>query len=96
MAKFNPEFEKMLEGLSLKSLRAKAKANYKPAPFPPEDDEFCESHVHPTPNGGDYSTAYFYDKEGHPCRKEDAAYMNIVEFKRGGERVNEFYGDMFL
>lgn len=44
----------------------------------------------------DYSTAYFYDKEGHPCRKEDAAYMNIVEFKRGGERVNEFYGDMSL
>lgn len=94
MAGLDPEFEKMLDGLSLESLRAKANANHIPVPFPPEDDEFCESHVHPTPNGGDYSTAYFYDKEGHPCRKADAAYVNIVEFKRGGERVNESYGEV--
>lgn len=92
MANLDPEYLKMVEGLSLGKLRAKAKIE--PAPFPPVDDEFCESHVHPTPNGGDYSTAYFYDAEGHPCHKAGAAFMNIVEFKKGGERVNESYGEV--
>lgn len=94
MAKWNPEFSKLLEDLSLEKIRAEAKANFKPDPFPPVDDEFCESHINPTPNGGDYSTAYFYDAEGRPCKKADAAYMNIVEYKRGGIRVNESYGEM--
>lgn len=58
----------------------------------PEDTEFSETHKHKTPNGGDYSTAYFYDKDGNPCRKEQAAYMNIIEFTKDGTRVNESYG----
>lgn len=36
------------------------------APFPPVDDEFCESHIGPTPSGGVYSTAYFYDAAAIP------------------------------
>ena len=58
----------------------------------PEETEFSETHKHRTPNGGDYSTAYFYDKNGNPCKKEDAAYMNIIEFTEDGVRVNETYG----
>lgn len=92
MAELDPDYLKMVETLSLDGLRAKVVRT--PAPYPPVDDEFCESHVSPTPNGGDYSTAYFYDEYGHPCRKADATYMNVVEFKKGGERVNESYGEV--
>lgn len=58
----------------------------------PEDTEFSETHKGPTPNGGAYSTAYFYDANHNPCKKEDAKYMNIVEYSAEGERINESYG----
>ena len=58
----------------------------------PEDTEFTETHAVPTPNGGAYSTAYFYDENHMPCKKEDARYMNIIEFSEKGERINESYG----
>ena len=56
------------------------------------DPRFAERHDVKTPNGGDYSVAYFYDKDGLPCEKKKAKHMNIVEYKKNGERINEFYG----
>lgn len=60
----------------------------------PEDTEFSETHIHKTPNGGDFSTAFFYDKDGNPCKKEQAAFMNIVEYTKDRTRINESYGSI--
>lgn len=62
--------------------------------FPPKENENIEIHYGATPSGGDLSIAYFYDKEGAPCPREKAARMNIVEYTKDGERLNEFYGSM--
>ena len=58
----------------------------------PKDTEFSESHIGPTPSGGAYSTAFFYDEQRRPCRREKASYMNIVEYSAEGNRINEHYG----
>ena len=42
----------------------------------------------PTPNGGDYAVAYYYDKMHRPCKKQDAFSKVIVEYKNNGEYVN--------
>ena len=60
----------------------------------PKDTEFTETHKGPTPSGGAYSTAYFYDEEGCPCKREEASFMNIVEYLADGTRINETYGMM--
>ncbi len=46
----------------------------------------------PTPNGGDYSIGYFYDKDRQPCDKTDAMYIDIVEYAKDGTRINETHG----
>ena len=56
------------------------------------DPRFTERSDNPTPSGGDYSIAYYYDEDGFPCEKSKADFMNIVEYKKGGIRVNEHYG----
>jgi len=56
-------------------------------PNPP----FTERSDNPTPSGGDYSIAYYYDDDG-PCEKSKANRVNIVEYKKGGIRINEHYG----
>ena len=58
----------------------------------PKDTEFTETHKGPTPSGGAYSTAYFYDEDGCPCKREEASFMNIVEYAVDGTRINEHYG----
>ena len=58
----------------------------------PEDTEFTETHKGPTPSGGAYSTAYFYDEDGCLCKREEASFMNIVEYSVDGTRINEHYG----
>ena len=58
----------------------------------PKDTEFTETHKGPTPCGGAYSTAYFYDEDGCPCKREEASFMNIVEYSAEGVRINEHYG----
>lgn len=58
----------------------------------PEDTECSETHAAPTPNGGAYSTAYYYDANHMPCKKEEARYRDIVEYSEFGERINENYG----
>lgn len=42
----------------------------------------------PTPNGGDYSIAYYYDEQNRPCKKAVAYLVNIVEYTKDGEYVN--------
>jgi hypothetical protein len=56
-------------------------------PYP----RFTERSDNPTPSGGDYSIAYYYDDDG-PCEKSKANRVNIVEYKKGGIRINEHYG----
>ena len=55
------------------------------------DPRFTERSDNPTPSGGDYSIAYYYDDDG-PCEKSKANRVNIVEYKKGGIRINEHYG----
>ena len=43
-------------------------------------------------DNSDYSIAYFYDDDGCPCEKSKATMINIVEYKKGGIRINEHYG----
>lgn len=39
-----------------------------------------------------YSVAYFYDENHIGCNKEDACYINIVEYDAKDNRVQETYG----
>ena len=55
------------------------------------DPRCMEMRDNPTPSGGDYSIAYYYDDDG-PCEKSKANRVNIVEYKKGGIRINEHYG----
>lgn len=55
------------------------------------DPRFMEMRDNPTPSGGDYSIAYYYNEEGSLCEKQKATRVNIVEYKKGGERINEHY-----
>ena len=63
-------------------------------PEPKADPRFTERSDGPTPCGGDYSIAYYYDKNGLPCEKKDADFVNIVEYKEGTIRVNEHYASL--
>ena len=56
------------------------------------DPRFSERVDEPTPSGGDYSIAYYYDKDGNPCTKAQASAVNILEFTEDGTRINETYG----
>ncbi len=56
------------------------------------DPRFTETRTGPTPNGGDYSVAYYYDEEGNPCTKAEASAVNIIEYNKEGSRINECYG----
>ena len=55
------------------------------------DPRYMERSDNPTPNGGDYSIAYYYNEDGELCEKKNAARVNIVEYKKGGVRINETY-----
>lgn len=52
---------------------------------------YMEKRDNPTPSGGDDSIAYYYNDDG-PCEKSKVNMVNIVEYKRGGIRINEHYG----
>lgn len=62
------------------------------APFPPEENGYFEVHWGLTPNGGDLSIGYFYDKFRRPCKEEDMAYMNIIEYLKDGTFVQSYAG----
>ena len=63
-------------------------------PEPKVDPRFTERRDGTTPSGGDYSIAYYYNEEGLPCEKQDADFVNIIEYKTGGIRVNEHYASL--
>ena len=56
------------------------------------DARYMEMRDNPTPSGGDYSIAYYYDEDGIPCEKTKANFVKIIEYKKGGIRINEHYG----
>jgi len=57
------------------------------------EEKYCQSGEtervdEPTPSGGDYSVAYYYDKDHRPCKKKDAYFVKIVEYKADGTSIN--------
>lgn len=56
------------------------------------DPRYTETIMGKTINGGDYSVAYYYNSDGNPCKKSEAAAVNIVEYSKDGKRINECYG----
>lgn len=58
------------------------------------DVRFTERVDGLTINGGAYSIAYYYDQQGNPCRREDAASVNIIEYSEDGMRINETYATL--
>lgn len=79
------EFEKLLDDVA--GERAEG-VEQKP------DPRYTETVFGKTINGGAYSVAYYYDKQGNPCRKGRAASVNIVEYTNDGERLNETYAHL--
>lgn len=55
---------------------------------------FVETYHTPTPSGGVYCRAYFFDENRTPCVKAKAKYINIVEYDENNERINEVYGEL--
>lgn len=76
------EWEKLLDDVAGEQIK---KNDMKP------DPRFTEKHEGETLNGGVYSIAYYYDRQGNPCRKKEAASVNIVEYNKAGDRINETY-----
>ncbi len=76
------EFERLLEEAA-----GERAENIETAP----DPRFTETRYGPTPSGGAYSTAYYYDADGQPCEKAKAKSVNIIEYSEDGGRVNESY-----
>ncbi|KPQ33182.1 MAG: hypothetical protein HLUCCA11_19450 [Phormidesmis priestleyi Ana] len=46
---------------------------------------------HPTPNGGEYSIAYYRDAEGLPTAKQSAVSAEIVEFDSFDRQIFRTY-----
>lgn len=58
----------------------------------PQNTEYRESHIGPTPNGGAYSTAYYRDATGKPCTKDKATKVEICEYTAEGVCIKRIYG----
>lgn len=58
---------------------------------PTVDSRYTERIDGTTPNGGDYSIAYYYDDNKMPCEKARAKSVQIVEYTKDGSRINEIY-----
>lgn len=41
----------------------------------------------PTPSGGDYSIAHFFNGEREPCGKDEATGVEILEYDKDGANV---------
>lgn len=55
---------------------------------------YCQREPGPTPNGGDYSEAHYYDASRLLCPPCQAKYINIVEYSAKGERLFETYAEV--
>lgn len=49
--------------------------------------------IEKTPNGGDYSEIFYFDKNGNPTDEENAVKCIIRECKKNGELVGEIFGE---
>jgi hypothetical protein len=47
-----------------------------------------------TPNGGDYSVAYYLDGSGNPVDKSKAKQMRIIEYTKDGKAIYSTYGEL--
>lgn len=47
-----------------------------------------------TPNGGDYSVAYYLDAKGSPVDKKKAKQMRIIEYTKDGKAIYSTYGEL--
>lgn len=56
--------------------------------------ETTEKKIGKTIYGGDYSIAYYFDKDGNPAPKDKASNVRIVEFTNEGKRVMEIYASI--
>ncbi len=45
----------------------------------------------PTPNGGAYSIAYWFDDNNNPVDKEQAQKAEIIEFSNNGQQISRTY-----
>ena len=52
------------------------------------DARFCEREEGKTPNGGDYSVAYYYDEDGNPV--ESAPHPQQKLFVDLGEKIEMY------
>jgi hypothetical protein len=48
----------------------------------------------PTPNGGAYSIASFFDADGQPCAKDDAVTVVIGEYDSADKMICETVGSV--
>lgn len=86
------EYEKYLDSLSDEEFFRPAK-NEK---IGMEDTPYIKTEVGRTPSGGALSRAFYYDKDRKPCVPEEAVFVNIVEYDKDCNRINEVYGKMGL
>lgn len=48
-----------------------------------------------TPNGGDYSEIYFFDKDNNPVEEKEKAVKAIIrECKKNGDLVKETFANL--
>jgi hypothetical protein len=57
-------------------------------------DNTTQSIEGPTPNGGDYAIAFFFDERGNPTAKNKAKRVEIVEYNIQGVQIFRNYGLM--
>jgi hypothetical protein len=48
----------------------------------------------PTPRGGAYSIAYYQNTLGNAVPKEQACFVEIVEYSKDGEHIARTYGEI--
>jgi hypothetical protein len=53
-----------------------------------------ERHDGPTPNGGAYAIAYFFDDARNPAPKDQATGVEVVEFDSRGEAIHRTSGTL--
>ena len=57
-----------------------------------KNQDYHQRIEEPTPNGGAYSIAYYYDSEGMPCPAAKASNIEILEFDIHDQIIFRTYG----
>ena len=48
----------------------------------------------PTPAGGAYAIAYWFDSDGRPCEPADARSVEVVEYDEAGHAIARTYAEL--